>query len=329
MPQNDKRSAKRRTRSERRAQEEARLRAQAEQAEKERKQQTLIGAIVVAVVIALVAVIGVTVYRNTHPSSSPSATTSAANLASAKKAMNAVKPKPSVANSDGGFTFSKDGYNKTISDAPTIAIYMDPMCPGCGQMHRQIDATLKSMYEAGQVNLEYHVMTALDANSSDDYSSRASSSAVYIAQHDSDPEHLLQYMTNLYAEDFQPSEGSSYVSVSNDKLKEQAVKAGVPESVASKAYAGTYIKWLKAVDSYTTKRNELKNVSGSLKGQMSTPTVTVNGKMIDLNKVASLNMTIKDAILNSIGLDEGNVGKSGTMPSVGSKDKPKSIDTGE
>lgn len=329
MPQNDKRSAKRRTRSERRAQEEARLRAQAEQAEKERKQQTLIGAIVVAVVIALVAVIGVTVYRNTHPSSSPSATTSAASLASAKKAMNAVRPKPSVANSDGGFTFSKDGYNKTISDAPTIAIYMDPMCPGCGQMHRQIDATLKSMYEAGQVNLEYHVMTALDANSSDDYSSRASSSAVYIAQHDSDPEHLLQYMTNLYAEDFQPSEGSSYVSVSNDKLKEQAVKAGVPESVASKAYAGTYIKWLKAVDSYTTKRNELKNVSGSLKGQMSTPTVTVNGKMIDLNKVASLNMTIKDAILNSIGLDEGNVGKSGTMPSVGSKDKPKSIDTGE
>ena len=329
MPQNDKRSVKRRTRSERRAQEEARLRAEAEQAEKERKQQTLIGAIVVVVVIALIAVIGITVYRNTHPSSAPTATTSSASLAKAKKAMYAVKPKPSVANSDGGFTFSKDGYNKTISDAPTVAVYMDPMCPGCGQMHRQIDETLKSMYEAGQVNLEYHMMTSLDANSSDDYSSRASSSAVYIAQHDSNPEHLLQYMTNLYAEGFQPSEGSDYVPVSNDKLKEQAIKAGVPESVASKAYAGTYTKWLKAVDSYTTQRNELKNVSGSLKGQMSTPTVTINGKIIDMNKVASLNMSVKDAILNAIGLSESNVGKSGVMPSVSSKDKPKSIDTGE
>ena len=136
MPQNDKRSVKRRTRSERRAQEEARLRAEAEQAEKERKQQTLIGAIVVVVVIALIAVIGITVYRNTHPSSAPTATTSSASLAKAKKAMNAVKPKPSVANSDGGFTFSKDGYNKTISDAPTVAVYMDPMCPGCGRAIR-------------------------------------------------------------------------------------------------------------------------------------------------------------------------------------------------
>ena len=33
--------------------------------------------------------------------------------------------------------------------------------------------------------------------------------------------------------------------IDTDKLKEQAIKAGVPESVASKAYAGTYTKWLK------------------------------------------------------------------------------------
>ena len=62
---------------------------------------------------------------------------------------------------------------------------------------------------------------------------------------------------------------------------------------------------------------------------MSTPTVTINGKIIDMNKVASLNMSVKDAILNAIGLSESNVGKSGVMPSVSSKDKPKSIDTGE
>ena len=138
MPQNDKRNAKRRTRAERRAEEEARLKEQAAQAEHERKQQTLIGAIVVLVVVALVAVIGVTVYRNTHPSSTSTSSGSASptSVAAAKKAMNAVKTKPSKANSTGGFLFSKNGYNKTISDAPTIALYMDPICPGCGSMHR-------------------------------------------------------------------------------------------------------------------------------------------------------------------------------------------------
>ena len=330
MPQNDKRNAKRRTRAERRAEEEARLKEQAAQAEHERKQQTLIGAIVVLVVVALVAVIGVTVYRNTHPSSTSTSSGSASptSVAAAKKAMNAVKTKPSKANSTGGFLFSKNGYNKTISDAPTISLYMDPICPGCGSMHRQIDSTLASMFDAGQVNLEFHLMTSRDASSSDNYSSRAANAAVYIVEHDDNPEHLLKYIENIYDEDFQPDEADSYVPVSDKKLQEQAEKAGVSTAVASKAFSNTYTAWLKAADTYTSMRPELENVSGNYAGYMTTPTVTINGTYLDLVKVGQYNMSIKDAILTSIGLKESQVGKIGVMPSIGSG-KPKAIDTGK
>ncbi len=224
--------------------------------------------------------------------------------------------------------FSKNGYNKTIRDAPTIALYMDPICPGCGSMHRQIDSTLASMFDAGQVNLEFHLMTSRDASSSDNYSSRAANAAVYIVEHDDNPEHLLKYIENIYDEDFQPDEADSYVPVSNKKLQEQAEKAGVSTAVASKAFSNTYTAWLKASDTYTSMRPELENVSGNYAGYMTTPTVTINGTYLDLVKVGQYNMSIKDAILTSIGLKESQVGKSGVMPSIGSG-KPKAIDTGK
>ena len=115
---------------------------------------------------------------------------------------------------------SKDGYGKSVEGAPTVAIYMDFLCPGCGNLHRQLDEDLQKMVDAGQINLDLHFMAFMDKWSTDDYSSRAANAAIYLAEHDSDPSHLITFLEKMYAEDFQPEESSNYKSVSADQVKE-------------------------------------------------------------------------------------------------------------
>ena len=311
------RNARRNARSQRRQAQEALEREQAEKAAKERRQQTLIGVVVVAVVVVLVAVIGIAVYRSVQSDAASNMT-----VDQAYSKLQDVKTTPSAVNDKGGFLLSSKGVNQKIDGVPTLGLYMDPMCPGCQNFDQQAGSTLKALVDAGQANLEIYPLSFLDAQSSDKYSSRASSSLVYIASHDDNADHILDYISNLYAKDFKPEEGTAYKSVSNAKLKEQAIKAGVPQSVADKAYNLEFQDWLDAINNYTPKRSELFNVSGDYKGNMTTPTFTVNGTIVDLNQSSTLGLSLKDTVLKSIGLDSSALGKSGQLPSVGDTAKP-------
>ncbi|KFI91756.1 dsbg [Bifidobacterium saguini DSM 23967] len=313
-----KRQAKRATRAERRAAEEAALQAQAAQAAKERKQQTIIGIIVVAIVVVLVAVIGVVIYRNVTKSS-----TSATDNATAYSKMQSVETQPAKANDKGGFLISKDGYGKKTAKVPTVGIYMEPLCPGCASVNRQLDPTLVKMMNAGQLNLELHFLNFQDNKSSDNYSNRAFNGAIYIAEHDSDPNHLMNYLSNIYAEDFQPGELDNYVSVKNSKLEEQAVKAGVSEDVAKAAFSGKneYVEWLSASNDYTISRPELFSSSGAF----SSPTLTINDTYWSLNNITLANTTMVDGFLKAVGLKSDQVGVEGQLPSIGANKKPIDI----
>lgn len=328
MAQNQKRAARQQTRADRRAAEEAAARIAAEKAAKERKQQTIIGIIAVIIIVALVVVGGIAIWRSISKTAEENAKANMS-VGDAYSAVQNVSVKPERADDKGGVLLSKNGYGKTVDGVPTVGIYMDFMCPGCGSMNRQLDPSLIKMVNAGQVNLDLHFLSFMDRYSTDDYSSRAASSALYIAGHDDDPNHLLDYVKNLYAEDFQPQEGSSYKSVSDDKLKEQAVKAGVEQSVADKAYDRTYQDWLDAINTYTPKRTELLNTSGSLEGQFSTPTITINGTRWDLNQLTTADMTVTDGFFASVGIDADKVGVEGTLPSIGAEGKPISVTTGQ
>jgi uncharacterized protein YpmB len=317
-----KRQAKRTTRAERRAAEEAAQQAQAAQAAKERKQQTTIGIIVVAIIVVLVAIAGFAVYRAMNPSDSSSQDdTMSVDQAYAK--LQSVSTKPANVSDKAGFVISDKGYAKKTAKAPTVSIYMEPLCPGCASVNRQLDPTLIKLMEAGQLNIDLHFLNFQNSKSSDDYSNRAFNGAVYIAEHDSDPEHLLGYITNIYAEDFQPGELSNYVPVDNSKLKEQAVKAGVSEEVASAAFSGEneYLDWLTASNNYTILRPELFSESGSF----SSPTLTINGEYWGLNQVTAADTTMVDGFLKAIGLDADQVGVAGKMPSIGASGKPISL----
>lgn len=325
MAQNDRKSEKRQSRAERRAAQEAAERAAALQAAKERKQQTIIGCIVVAIIVVLVAIAGVAIWRATHPDN-PVAQVS---IEEAYDQLQQVETKPAHIDDQGGILISKDGYGTAVEGAPTVAFYMDFLCPGCGSVHRELDSTLIAMVKAGQLNLDLHFMAFMDSLSTDDYSTRAANAALTIVDNDDDPEHLLAFVSNMYASDFQPQEGDSYVPVSDEQIREQAINAGVSEEVADKMTTDRYTPWLNAVDTYTPKREELFNTSGSLKGSMSTPTLTINGHFWDLNELSMADMTMKDGLLFSLGLDENEVGQEGVMPSIGADGNPISVSTGK
>ena len=157
-------NAKRNTRASRRAAEEKAAQEKAEQAAKERKQQTIIGAVVVAIIVVLVAIAGFAIYGAIHKNDVAKSTTEE----QAYQQLQKVETKPSAADDKGGILISSEGYGKKVSGAPTVAVYMDPLCPGCGEFNRQTDPTLISLVDAGQINLEIHPMSFMDEYSTDE-----------------------------------------------------------------------------------------------------------------------------------------------------------------
>ncbi|RSX57444.1 thioredoxin domain-containing protein [Bifidobacterium samirii] len=315
------------SRAARRAAEARAEQAAREQAERERRQQTVIGAIVVTLIVALLAVGGVMFWRSTHQAAQEAA--EEVSVDDAYQAVQAVSGKPARADDKGGIMISKDGYGTTVDGAPTIAIYMDFMCPGCGSVNRQLDPTLVKLVDAGQINLELHFLSFMDRYSTDEYSSRAANAALYIADHDDDPAHLLDFIANMYADDFQPEEGSGYEPVGDAEIRQQAIDAGVADDVAQAAMTRDYDDWLAAVNAYTPKRPELFNTSGNFEGTFTTPALTINGTRWNLSEVSAAGMTVKDAFLESIGLPADKLGDGATLPSIGADGKPIDVMTGQ
>lgn len=238
-----------------------------------------------------------------------------ANLDELRKTLDNASNKPKHAGKTGGILFSKNGYGKPVSNTPTIGLYEEPLCPYCGQLNRTIDPTIRRLFESGQINIDLHLVNFLDQASTDSYSNRTANGIIYIAEHDDNPTHLLDFLSNIYAKDFQPEEGSNYKPVSNDQLKEQAVKAGVSEDIAAKAFSGEmeYQEWLDAANAYATNDPTVLQ-----QGAFSTPTVTINGTYW---KVDSMDDDASSKLLKAIGLDENRVGTD-VKPSIGGKGKP-------
>ncbi|OXN00089.1 DsbA family protein [Bifidobacterium vansinderenii] len=300
----------------RQAAEAAAAKAREEQAARDRRNQTIIGAVVVAIVVILVAVIGFNVWKSHNP------TANADDVNAAWAKVEKASPKPTDATDKGGFILSKDGVNKPVDGVPTVAVYMDYMCPGCGSFERSMGETFTQLVDAGQINLEIHPNGFMDRYSTDEYSTRTANATIELLENDNDTDHILKFISLMYAEDFQPSE-SDYQSVSDNDIKKQMIAAGVSEDVATKATDKDYEykSWVTAMAEYTPLRSELWNTEGSLKGQMTTPTVTFNGKYWNRQGLDS-SVDTRTAFLKAIGLDSAQVGQSGAVPEIGDSKGP-------
>lgn len=242
---------------------------------REQMQANMIGAVTVSLIAILVFVGGFFAYRHFHESQIAQEQLTEQSQA-AYKQLQSIKNQPAHATNKAGFKISHKGY-KADNKLQTVSVYMEPLCPGCANLERQLGPTLRKLVDNGRINLEIHPMTFQDNKSSDEYSTRVAGGMVYIIEHDPNPDHLLDFLSLIYSKSFQPGELDQYKPVSDKTLAEQAVAAGVPENIADKAFSKNtpYRDWLKTADTYTVGRTDLyaPNATG-----FSTPTVTINGK---------------------------------------------------
>jgi protein-disulfide isomerase len=222
-----------------RAAKAAALRAEAARAEA-RRRTLIVGAAILAVIVVAVGVFAI-VQTGKHSSAA-----------------------------SGGATPAHVDANNSIvvgqASAPvTMVAYEDFQCPFCDQFETMNATQIASWVAAGSVKVEYRPIAFLDANSTDNYSTRSLNAVGALVN--STPSAFAKYHQLLFAN--QPKEGGPGLTAK--QLVDLAVQAGAPRaSMAAAVNAGTYKAWTVRVTDAANKAHV-----------NSTPTVMINGKAVD------------------------------------------------
>jgi len=228
-----------------------------EQESKERRRRTLVVSLAVLAVLAVVIAIAVAVQSRRDTTGQ-------------------------AASSPNG-TVSSYGVPFGEASAPvTVSIYEDFMCPYCGQFEAGSRGTLEKYVDQGDVQVQYHVLSFLDrASSGTDYSTRAMN-ALGVVLDSAGPEVAKGFHDLLFVN--QPAEGSE--GLSDQELVGFAVEAGATKSdVAGPIESLKFDQWVKnATD------------AASKDGVSTTPTVLVDGKVLEIGTFEDLPDTLTEAI---------------------------------
>lgn len=158
-------------------------------------------------------------------------------------------------------------YSVTIGQrsAPTtIKVYEDFQCPICQEFETQTSAALDAAITAGRVKVDYRMVSFLDSQSSNAYSSRALNAAAVVLD-TSGPEVFLKFHNLLFQH--QPAEGGP--GPSDQQLIAYAVQAGADEkAVTGPIQDDLYHQWVLN----TADRMSKDGVNG-------TPTVYIDGRL--------------------------------------------------
>ncbi|MEU6994789.1 DsbA family protein [Streptomyces sp. NPDC046465] len=240
------------------ARERIRAQQEAERKRQQRKRVAVVGASIVAV-LAIAGGVGYAVMQSNKPGHWEEA---------ADKKL--VKP----ANTSG-----KDGTTVTIGKSDTkntVHLYEDPRCPGCAAMEQSIGSAVDKGMKDGDYKLDLTIGTFLDNNLGGEGSKNALSALG--AALDVSPDAFLEYKTALYSAKYHPKETSDdfaedkyLIKVANtvDSLKNN-------KKFKSAVEKGTFDRWaLTMSDSFQ-----------SAKGVESTPTIKINGKVVETPKTA-------------------------------------------
>lgn len=259
------------TRNERReaAREKARI-LREEQKKRERRNKFFIQGGIIVAVLAIAALVVTLILQNTRPDGP-----GPENMASDGILL--------TASEDGGITAVEtpalaagEEPTPTVPDesgtVANIVMYIDYLCPFCGQFEMTNAESIRTMVEQGAATLEVHPVAILTNKSAgSQYSLRAANAAACVA--DSSPDSFFDFNAALFEN--QPEEGTT--GLSNDDLKALAAEVGVSSpSTVERCIDDTQFKsW---VQDATTRaltgpvpNSELPSITG-------TPTVLVNGQ---------------------------------------------------
>ncbi|PFG20533.1 DsbA family protein [Serinibacter salmoneus] len=237
-------SSPKNTREQRR--EAARAQAEklrADQAAKERRSRNILlgalGAIVVLVIVA-----GIWIYSEAQKTAFDSTDAAV----------------PAAANDGGGIVVGPEGVGDTSGER-TLEVYLDFMCPYCGQFELANIEDLTEQRESGDLNVVYYPVNYLDGYSLGTlYSTRAANAVATVAQ--DAPEAFIPFVEALFVN--QPAENTE--GLSDEEIAAIAVEAGVPQGVADSFAEGTYADYVGLVAEQASR----EGVSG-------TPTVILDG----------------------------------------------------
>lgn len=172
-------------------------------------------------------------------------------------------------------TATKDGLmvspGKAAEGAPQVAVYVDYQCPYCALFETQFGPTAVAMAEAGEIALTQHTMSFMDNNLKNTASKRA---AIGAACSDVSGKHT-EYNAAVFAN--QPTNEVAGAEGYSDTLLRDTIPAEV--GIAGEAltqFQQCYdqqltVDFVEGID----KAAYAKNVTG-------TPTILVNGKVLDL-----------------------------------------------
>jgi len=158
-------------------------------------------------------------------------------------------------------------YSVTIgqSSAPTtIKLYEDFQCPVCADFEAATSAQLDAAIAAGKVKVDYHMVSFLDTQSTNAYSSRALNAAAVVLD-TSGPDVFLKFHNLLYQH--QPTEGGP--GPTDQQLIAYAVQAGADEqAITGPITDDVYHQWVLNTADVMSKA-----------GINGTPTVYIDGQV--------------------------------------------------
>ncbi|MDR7383783.1 DsbA family protein [Promicromonospora iranensis] len=194
-----------------------------------------------------------------------------------KTPMEKVDNIPAGVVQDTGIPVGAEGAAGTTNEgAKTLDVYVDYMCPVCGQFEALNGASIAELREAGDLTLVVHPVSILDRTSQGtEYSTRAAAAAAWVA--DRAPEQFSAFHDAMFAS--QPEEQTP--GLSDEQIAQVAEQAGVPADAAAGIADGTahetYEEWVSAASEVAGDDPDLRNAQGGF----GTPTVVIDGERFE------------------------------------------------
>jgi protein-disulfide isomerase len=257
----------RQTKNDRReaAREKARV-LREQQKKRERRTRFLLQGSIIVASLAIIAIIAVVIVNSSKPAG-PGPLNMASDGIQISKGGVAL-PTPALAS---GATPVANPVN-TASGAVDIQIYVDYLCPICGQFESTNGSYLTSLIDNGAATLEIHPISILDRSSQGTkYSTRAANAAACVANYS--PNQYYDFHNLLYSN--QPQEGST--GLTDDELISLTVQAKATNlsAIATCVQKQDFSAWVTAA---TNRALTGPIPNSNVDKVQGTPTVIVNGQ---------------------------------------------------
>ncbi|WP_103384006.1 DsbA family protein [Pseudonocardia dioxanivorans] len=160
----------------------------------------------------------------------------------------------------------------------TIDVYEDFLCPICGQFEHTYGDQIRQAVTDGKLDVRYHVVNLLDDRSDPPgYSMAAASAALAVAE--ADPGAFASFHDSLYGA--QPSEGGRGYDA--NQLDALATALGVPKGRVADALASKEFDQAVQTSLQTAATNPALRQQTSAGSGFGTPTVAVDGRLVDVS----------------------------------------------